>query len=124
MIHAMAIRYPFTQTTFLMMGGLLVWMADFVVVYVFAAVACARGFAGVSWFGVPIVTLVTLLASLVAGVVTGLIVRRGYLLQRNVATDEQSRFIGFVALASGGIALIALMLLVLPVLMVSACPRL
>ena len=106
------------------MGALLVWMADFVVVYVFAAVACARGFADASWFGVPIVTWVTLLASLAAGAATALVVRRGYLLQKDVATDEPSRFIGFVALASGGIALIALMLLVLPVLAVSACPRL
>jgi hypothetical protein len=106
------------------LGGLLVWMADFVVVYVFAAVACARGFADARWVGVPVVTLMTLIASLVAGAATVVIVRRGYRLQRDVATDEPSRFIGFVALASGGIALIALVLLVLPALVISACPRL
>lgn len=117
-------RHPFTATTFLILGGLLVWMADFVFVYVFAAVACARGFADVSWLGVPIVTMMTLLASLIAGAATVLVVRRGYRLQRDVTTDEHSRFIGFVTLASGGIALIALILLVLPALVVSACPRL
>ena len=108
----------------MILGGLLVWIADFAFVYVFAAVACARGFADVSWFGVPIVTLMTLLASLLAGVATLLVVRQGYRLQRDGATDEHSRFIGFVTLASGGIALIALVLLVLPALVVSACPRL
>jgi hypothetical protein len=97
-------------------GGLLVWMAAFVAVYVFAALACARGFADVSWAGLPIVTLMTLLASLLAGAATIAIVRRGYRLQKEATTDEPSRFIGFVALASGGIALIALMLLVLPAL--------
>lgn len=120
----MTIRHPFARTAFLIAGGLLVWMADFVVVYGFAAVACARGFAEVSWFGVPIITLVTLLASLVAAAATALIVGRGYRLQKDVAIDEQSRFIGFVALASGGMALFALVLLVLPVLVVSACPQL
>ena len=117
-------QHPFTRTAFLILGGLLVWIADFVFVYVFAAVACARGFADVSWFGVPIVTMMTLLASAIAGAATVLVVRCGYRLQRDAATDEQSRFIGFVALASGGIALLALMLLVLPALVISACPRL
>jgi hypothetical protein len=117
-------QHPFTRTTFLILGGLLVWIADFVFVYVFVAVACARGFADVSWFGVPIVTMMTLLASVIAGAATVLVVRRGYRLQRDMATDEQSRFISFVTLASSGIALIALVLLVLPALVVSACPRL
>lgn len=98
-------------------------MADFVFVYGFAAVACARGFSDVSWFGLPIVTLMTLLASSVAGAVTVLVVRRGYRLRRDEAADERERFIGFVTLASGGLALIALVLLVLPALVVSACPR-
>lgn len=120
----MTMRHPFTRTTFLITGGLLVWIADFAFVYVFAAVACARGFADVSWIGVPIVTLITLLASAIAGAVTVLVVRRGYRLQRDGAADEHSRFIGFVTLASGGIALIALVLLVLPALLVSACPGL
>lgn len=117
-------RHPFTTTAFLILGGLLAWMADFVFVYVFAALACARGFADVSWFGVPIVTLMTLLASALAGAATLLLVRRGFRLQRDEAVDDHARFIGFVTLASGGIALIALVLLVLPVLVVSACPRL
>lgn len=117
-------QHRFTSTTFLLLGGLLVWIADFVVVYVFAAVACAKGFADASLLGLPIVTLVTLLASLIAGVVTVVIVRRGYRLQAAVEMDEHTRFIGFVTFACGALALVALVLLVMPAMVMSACPRL
>src|SRR5690606_38859838 len=96
---------PLTATSCLIYGVLLVWMADFVFVYVFAAVACAKGFADASLLGLPVLTLVTLLASLLAGVVTVLIVRRGYRLHNGPELDEHTRFIGFVTSASGGLAL-------------------
>ena len=115
-------QHRFTPTTFLVLGGLLVWMANFVVVYVFAAVACARGFADASLLGWPIVTLVTLLASLIAGAITVLIARRGYRMHSAVEMDEHTRFIGFVTLAGGGLALVALVLLVMPVMVTRACP--
>jgi hypothetical protein len=44
-------QHRFASTTFLITGGLLVWMADFVFVYVFVAVACARGFADIVILG-------------------------------------------------------------------------
>lgn len=115
-------QHRFTATSFLVVGGLLVWMADFVFVYVFAAVACARGFADVSLLGLPVVTLATLLSSLIAAAITVLIVRRGYRLSSAVDMDEHTRFIGFVTWAGGGLALVALVLLVMPVLVMSACP--
>src|SRR3546814_3179627 len=99
-------------------------MADFVFVYVFAAVACARGFADASLLGLPVVTLVTLLASAIAGVITVLIARRGYRQHSASEMDEHSRFIGFVTFAGGVLALVALVLLDLPAMVVSACPRL
>lgn len=117
-------RHRFTATTFLVLGGLLVWMADFVFVYVFAAVACARGFADASLLGLPVVAFATLLSSLIAGAITVLIVRRGYRLHRAVEMDEHTRFIGFVTFAGGALALVALVLLVMPVMVMSACPQL
>jgi hypothetical protein len=117
-------QHRFAATTFLVLGGLLVWIANFVFVYVFAAVACARGFADASVVGLPIVTLATLLSSLIAGAITVLIVRRGYRLHTAVEMDEHTRFIGFVTFAGGALALVALVLLVMPVMMMSACPRL
>ena len=116
-------QHRFLTTTFLVMGGLLVWMADFVFVYVFAAVACAKGFADATLWGLPVVTLVTLSASLIAGGVTVLIGRRGYRLHSAVEMDEYTRFIGFVTLACGGLALVALVLLVIPAVVMTACPQ-
>lgn len=116
-------QHRFTATSFLILGGLLVWMAAFVFVYVFVAVACAKGFADARLSGLPVVTLVTLSGSLLAGVATVLIVRRGYRLHRGPEMDEHTRFIGFVTFASGALALVALLLLVMPILVMSACPQ-
>lgn len=109
-------QHRFTSTTFLLTGALLVWMADFAFVYVFAAVACARDFA------VELVPAVTTAASLGAGVVTVWLLRRGYQAHRASAVDEHSRFIAFVTLATSVIALVALVLLILPPLLIKTCP--
>lgn len=114
-------QHRFTTTTFLVVGGLLVWMANFVFVYVFAALACARGFADVNLLGLPVVPLASVLATLLAGAVTVAIVRRGRVLYRE--SDEHTRFIGFVTWAGGALALVALVLLVMPALVVSACSQ-
>ncbi|MBM0106134.1 hypothetical protein JM946_15475 [Steroidobacter sp. S1-65] len=114
-------QHRFTATTFLVSGGLLVWMANFTFVYVFAALACARGFADVDLLGLPVVPLASLVATSLAGAVTAMIVRRGLVLHRE--SDEHTRFIGFVTWAGGALALVALVLLVIPALVVSACPQ-
>jgi hypothetical protein len=116
-------QHRFTATTFLLLGGLLVWMANFVFVYVFAALACARGFAYGTLFGLPIVTFAALLASLLAAAVTVWIVRRGYRLLNAAETNETTRFIGFVATAGGVLSLIALALLFMPTVVITACPN-
>lgn len=106
----------FTSTTFLLTGALLAWLADFVFVYVFAAVACARGFA------VALVPAITTIATLAAAVTTVWLLRRGYRTHRAAAVDEHSRFIAFVTLATSVIALVAFVMLVLPPLLIQACP--
>lgn len=110
----MSMQRRFTSTTFLLTGALLVWLADFAFVYIFAAVACAKGFADV----VPAVTTV---ASLCAGAVTAWLLHRGHRAQQAATNDEHSRFIAFVTLATSVLALVALMLLFLPPLLVRAC---
>lgn len=114
-------QHRFTSTTLLLTGGLLVWMADFAFVYVFAALACARGFADGDIFGLPLVPAVTTLASLSAGVATVWLLRRGYRAHLETVTDEHGRFIGFVTLATSVIALVALLMLILPPLLIRAC---
>jgi hypothetical protein len=116
-------QHRFTATAFLVAGGLVVWIADFVVVYVFAALACARGFADASLLGLPIVTAATLILTLIAGVITVWIGHRGYRWHSNAKLDEHTRFIGFVTFAAGMLALVALVLLVMPALLTSACPQ-
>ena len=113
--------HRFAPTVFVLTGALLVWMADFGFVYVFAAVACARGFADAHVFGLPLVPMSTTLASLAAAAVTVWLFRRGYRAHRAVAMDEHDRFIAFVTLATSGLALIALVMLILPPLMIRAC---
>lgn len=116
-------QHRFAATSFLMVGGLVVWITDFVIVYVFAALACARGFADASLLGLPIVTAVTLFVSSIAGAITVWIGRRGYRWHSNAELDEHTRFIGFVTFAAGALALVALVLLVMPALLTSACPQ-
>jgi len=116
-------QHRFTPTTLLITGGLLIWMTNFMFVYVFAAVACARGFAHLRLVSLPIIPVVTTVATLLAGAVTIGLVRQGVKRLGAPAGDEHTRFIGFVTLATSGIALVALILLALPPLLVVACDR-
>src|SRR5690606_21419563 len=104
-------------------GGVVVWVAGFEVDSVFAALPCARGFADASLLGLPIVTAATLILTLIAGVITVWIGHRGYRWHSNAKLDEHTRFIGFVTFAAGMLALVALVLLVMPALLTSACPQ-
>jgi hypothetical protein len=115
------VQHRFTPTTFFIMGALLTWMAHFTVIYVFAAVACARGFADLTVLTLPVVPAFTIAASLLAVAITVALVHRGYSHLRRTALDEHTRFIGFVAFATGAIALVGLVWLLLPALVVTAC---
>jgi len=116
-------EHRFTPTTLFIAGSLLVWMADFVLVYVFAALACARGFADVEVARLPIVPVVTTACSLAAGVITFVLLRKGFIAMRADAASEHSRFLGFVTLTTSVLALISLVLIALPPLLTSACER-
>jgi hypothetical protein len=116
-------EHPFTSTTLFIAGSMLIWLANFVVVYVIAALACARGFAAVRLLGLPIVPVLTIVSSIAAAVVTLLLLRRGAAALHDGAQTAHARFIGFIVLASSVLALIALVLLALPPLLVSACAR-
>lgn len=116
-------EHRFTATTLFIVGSLLVWTANFVVVYVIGALACARGFEDVRLLGLPIVSIATIASSLIAAAVTIVLLRKGLLVWRARGSSEHSRFIGFVALMTSGLALIALVLVALPPFMVVACAR-
>lgn len=116
-------EHRFLSTTLFIAGSLLIWIADFTIVYVFAALACARGFADVRVLGLPTVPVVTILSSIVSAIATFVLFHKAALILRDTAASEHSRFIGFVALTTSVLAMIALVLLALPPLIVSACAR-
>jgi hypothetical protein len=112
-------KHGFGSTLFTIAGALLIWLGTFTFVYVFAALACARGFADVSVGGLPLVATVTALTILVAGVAsTGVLI---YVRRRVTGDDPNARFLRFVAAATAGLAFVALVLLALPALLTPAC---
>ncbi len=113
----------FTPTALIIVGPLLAWIANFVVVYVIGALACARGFAEDRVLGLPLVTIVASGSSLAAAIVTLVLLRKGRSALRDRRASEPARFIGFVTFMTSTVALIALVLVALPPLMVVACAR-
>ncbi|MFO7277145.1 MAG: hypothetical protein DIU56_008950 [Pseudomonadota bacterium] len=102
---------PFTRTTIFMLAGLLIWAANLVFTYVFAALACARGFAGMRVLGAGIVPFAILAATLVSMVAVGVVLWagwRGYGSARRHRGDETDRFIHYVAVAAAAFSLVAI----------------
>jgi uncharacterized membrane protein len=106
-------RHRFTPTTIFIWSSLLIWMTSFVLVYVFAALACARQFADVRVMGVGIVPFTTALCLAVAALATGWLMHRAWRRLR-AQTDAESSFLRFIVLATGVLALIGLTYLALP----------
>ncbi|HEX7113546.1 MAG TPA: hypothetical protein VF193_00290 [Steroidobacter sp.] len=114
-------EYRFTSTTLLMMGGLLIWGADFLIVYTFAAIACARQFADLELAGLGIVPAFTVAVSAIACVASASI-GRAALRRLRAGNPEQPRsFIDFLALAVSVLAIIAIVWNALPALLIEAC---
>jgi hypothetical protein len=110
--------HRFASTTLFIWSSLLIWMADFLFVYVFAALACARRFAHAELFGIGIVPFVTSTSTVLAGLATTVViwlsVRR---LGEERAVDPNTRFIRRVTLGVSVLVLVALALLALPPLL-------
>jgi hypothetical protein len=105
--------HPFTATTVFMCGGLLIWAADFLAVYVIAAIACAKGYASSTVLGIPFVAFVATASTLLALAATVWLVRTAVRRLREQG-DGGSRFIYFLAASLGGMALLAIFFNVLP----------
>ena len=110
----------FARTIRFLCGGLLVWAALFLSTYVFAAIACARGFSYALWFGLGVVPVLLLLGAALALGVLYVIARRADGLQHDgVArrSDDTRRVVAHVATMVCGLALIAIAWNALPVLL-------
>jgi hypothetical protein len=114
-------EHRFASTTLFIWSSLLIWMADFLFVYVFAALACARGFAHVELSGIGIVPFVTTTSTVLAGLATGGVmwIAAGRV-RREDAADPNTQFIRSVTLGASALVLLALVWLALPPLIAEA----
>jgi hypothetical protein len=117
-------RLGFTTLVLYMLGTLLAWMGCFVCVYVLAALACARDLDAYAPGGVPLVNVLTIATFVATAALTIAISWHAGKSLRSTSTpppDEKrgvyARFVPFVALAGGVLALIALAWLALPLLL-------
>lgn len=111
----------FASTALVIWSGLLIWAADFLFVYVFAALACARGFAALQIGAIGIVPLAAIAASALAAALTGAVMwwcwRR---LRASSMPDSPTTFVYGVAFILGGLSIIAIAWNLLPALLLRA----
>ena len=100
-------------------GGLLLWAAVFLATYVFAAIACARGFSYALWLGLGVVPLLLLILAALSLGVLYVIARRADGLQDGIArrSDDTRRVVAHVAITVCTLALIAIVWNALPLLL-------
>jgi hypothetical protein len=123
----------FVRSSLYMTAGLLAWGAAFLVTYGFAAIACARQFAGRLVLGLPLVHAVIAIATLVTGgAAIAVILHARRDLHRHAsqtsrvgsgsrAGAESRRLQASVALATAVLGLIAILWNGIAALLVPAC---
>lgn len=97
----------FTSTLLFMWGGLLIWVGDFLAVYIFTALACIH-FSSLIVAGWPIVPLVVTCVSIVAFTTVATLMVRAVRRLRLGRLAEAEKFTAFIAVALDGLALIAI----------------
>ena len=103
-------------------AGLLIWAADFLFLYIFDAIACARGFAGFTMLGIGIVPLVSSFATVLAAAATCAVILAGAQPGRAaLAESSSSGFLGRISMIAALIALIAIVFTGLPGLLLRTC---
>ena len=118
-------RY-FWRTAGFITGGLLVWAADFLFIYVFTELACARGFAHQAVWGIGVIPLFSAMPTVAAGCVTAAIIAAGVRRSPRIKLPSEDRttkaFLNSLGIIAAGLAMIALAFVALPGLLLSrAC---
>ncbi len=101
------------------MAPLLLWAGHFVFLYVFVAVACIAGVAGLKVAGFPVATVVLLLESVAAMIAAAILLLRSARLLRS--RDNQAGLLDVVRAASALLALAAIAWVSMPVLVLRTC---
>lgn len=114
-VEAPAEGRRFTPTALFVCGGTLIWAGDFLAVYVIAAIVCAKGWAGLTIAGIPIVAFMGTVLTMAAVAGTIAILHAGLKrLRANGQLDPSVRFIYFLAAGIGMLALVAIFYNALP----------
>jgi hypothetical protein len=115
----------FIPKSLLMVGGMIIWAAQFTLIYSFNTLACTRQFAGVELMGVGVVPLFVMGATLAAlAATTGIFLlalrRRGPARppRNSNSTDD---FMRFTTMTVAGLASVAIIWNGLPSLLVPPC---
>jgi hypothetical protein len=117
-VEGPARRFP--RAALFIAAGLLIWAADFLFIYAFAAVACARGFADATVLGLGIVPLASFVATVLALAATGVVIVMGTRRARN-GDPSSGAFVGGLAATTALLALIAIVFTGLPGLLLRTC---
>ena len=105
--------HPFTLTSLFMCGGLLIWAADFLIVYCVAAIACAKGWVMDTVAGMPFVAFVATVVTVIAIAATVLLLLIAIRKVR-AHTQDANRFIYTLTASIAGMATLAMFFNVLP----------
>jgi hypothetical protein len=102
----------FPLTSLYIGAGLLIWAANFLVTYVFTAVACARGFASITMAGVRILVWVIVIATVSAILVAAWVAFKALSKYRarcaRVGSSDPECFIHFTAAAVALLSMVAM----------------
>ena len=111
----------FPRSALFVTAGLLVWAADFLFIYAFSALACARGIAHLAVAGIGIVQLASITSTVVAAAATGAVIMVGVRRadMRSRAQTPTPIFIGQLAAIVAILALLAVAFTGLPGLLIS-----
>ena len=105
--------HPFALTSFFICGGLLIWAADFLLIYVIAAIACAKGFVTGTIAGMPFLAFVATVITLIAIATTVLLLRIA-IRKLRAQTRDANRFIYTLTASIAGMAILAMFFNAMP----------
>lgn len=111
---------PFFRTTLAVMAGPIVWTLHFLLIYVVTALACARHFYDLQWFGVGVVQAVIGVATVLAISAIAVIMRLIRPAFAGLSRDSR-HFALSMAVGFSLISVLAILWDALPALIVPAC---
>ena len=106
---------------FWMMSGLVVWAAQFTIIYGVTSVACARGWYRFSLLGLDLVRASIAAATLLALGVTTFVLWQALAAGRASRDEPSEHFIETVTVWISGLSLLAIAYIGLPALLLPAC---